>query len=161
MAEELLNGVSRHLRLKGKAHESVMRELQSHLDESRYDLELSGNPPELAIQETLDRFGDPEEVASMLTDVHRRHLPKAQLVAIVTVALAGLSAWFGTVGTFASGAHRTKHPAKYEISAVTSRRAAQAALHGHMLVIVHTSLREGARGLENSIRVTINHTIRR
>ncbi|HEV3310107.1 MAG TPA: permease prefix domain 1-containing protein [Chloroflexota bacterium] len=109
MAEDFLSGFARRLKISDGRRDQVIRELRTHIEASRNDLELSGRPPDEAMRESLDRFGDPGEVADMLSVVHRSHLPKFKLVAIATIALAGLSAWLGTSHTFASGARHSIH----------------------------------------------------
>lgn len=109
MAEDFLSGFARRLKISDGRRDQVIRELRTHIEASRNDLELSGRPPDEAMRESLDRFGDPGEVADMLSVVHRSHLPKFKLVAIATIALAGLSAWLGTSHTFASGARHPIH----------------------------------------------------
>jgi hypothetical protein len=108
MAEELLDAVAHGLGVKGRSGRQIMRELHSHLQASQYELELAGRAPDDAARESVRRFGDAEEVAEMLTAVHRTRVPKVRLVAAITLALAGISAWFGTSGTFAAP-HRPMH----------------------------------------------------
>lgn len=113
MAEELLSGVAGRLRLKSGQQIQVMRELHSHLEAGAHDLQLAGHPPERAMRETVDRFGDPAEVAEMLCAVHRPHIPKLKAIAAVTLCLGAMSAWFGTSGTFASSVHKSRHSAAH------------------------------------------------
>jgi anti-sigma-K factor RskA len=110
MAEDPVPLIARQLRLKGSRREQVIRELDSHLEASRHDLQLAGNSPEAATRESVRRFGDPGEVAEMLSTVHRRRLWRSEFVLTAAVALAALSAWLGTSHTFASSGH-THHPA--------------------------------------------------
>lgn len=102
MAEDYLRDVSERLRVTELGNEQIIRELRSHLQASQYDLELSGCPPERAAQESVRRFGDPDDVAEMLSLVHRRRAPRFGAVLVLTIALGGLSAWLGTSGTFAA-----------------------------------------------------------
>lgn len=108
MAEEILRNVGNRLKVRGRRRERVIRELRSHLDESRHQLVLTGHSPDEALRESLESFGDPEDVADMLTAVHRRR-PRLAMVVAATMLLTAASAWFGASGTFASGPHRAVH----------------------------------------------------
>ena len=116
MADDLLSGVAQRLRVKGDCGDQIIRELSSHLQASQYELELAGRTPADAAEESVRRFGDPAEVAEMFTAVHRAHVPKLRLVAGVVLALAGISAWFGTSGTFAAP-HKPVHTPTHHRSA--------------------------------------------
>jgi hypothetical protein len=128
MAEDLIKDVSGRLRVRGTGGDQILRELHSHLQASQYDLELRGSPPEEAARETIRRFGDPAEVAEMLTAVHRSHIPKLRLIGAVTLALAGLSAWFGTLGTFAAP-HAAPHSRHHHARIHRGHRHADGARH--------------------------------
>lgn len=121
MAEDLLKGVAERLRVTDGRREMVIRELHAHLDDSRRDLELSGRSTDDAARESIRRFGDPVEVAAMLSEVHRRRLPRVKMVAAVTFALAGLSAAFGAAGTFASAPHHSGNHTHHAVTASALR----------------------------------------
>lgn len=131
MADEMLGEVSRRLRLTRRGHDLVMRELQSHLDQSRRDLESSGRSQEDAVQESIRRFGDPVEVAEMLTRVHRRTPSRFMMVLLATLLLGAVSAWFGASGTFAFARHHGHHVhvATHHTPAVPARHGASVRPH--------------------------------
>jgi len=109
MAEDPITTVARQLRLRPGCRDQVIRELHSHIQASRHDLELAGRTPEDAARESVRRFGDPAEVAELLTAVHRRRLPRVQSLMAALVALMALTAWLGTSHTFASSAREQHH----------------------------------------------------
>jgi hypothetical protein len=111
MIDDMLNALSQRLHLDGQERELVLRELQSHLEESQRYLEACGCSPEEARRESIERFGDPLEVADMLSDVHRHRPSRFRLLMAATFAIAALMAAFGAGGTLASttGNHPTHH----------------------------------------------------
>ncbi len=109
MADEILDSLAKGVRMSGHTRDQVLRELRSHLAESRSELEAEGRPSLEAEHESMRRFGDPIEIAKMLTKVHRRPTPRVRLILITTFVLAGISAAFGAAGTLAAPHPQVHH----------------------------------------------------
>lgn len=102
MSDNILDDLEQRLRVKGNDRRLVVRELESHLRESQKYLEACGRTPEAAQKEAAVRFGDPTEVAEMLTAVHSQRAPRLRAVAAATLLVAVASAGFGAAGAFAA-----------------------------------------------------------
>ncbi|HZT95971.1 MAG TPA: permease prefix domain 1-containing protein [Chloroflexota bacterium] len=111
MAQDVFEALSGRLRMRPKTRDQVLRELRTHLDDARMELEAAGQPTAEAERESLRRFGDPVEIGRMLSIVHRRPTRRTRLVLVATFAVATLSAGFGAVGTLAA------HPAAHHHAA--------------------------------------------
>jgi hypothetical protein len=117
MSDNLLEGIEQRLRLTGRDRRLVVREIESHLAESRTYLEACGRTPEAARAEACERFGDPNEVADMLTAVHRQRTPRIRTLVAATLLVAAMSAGFGAAGAFAAYGLAPKlphHSASYQ-----------------------------------------------
>jgi hypothetical protein len=98
--------------LRGRRRREVERELASHLEEARRDLEQAGMSSEEAERESLVRFGDPCEIADGFARVYRPRLSARLAVACGLAASLFVGAY--SSGAFASGAsshhaHATSH----------------------------------------------------
>jgi hypothetical protein len=132
----MLDDLEQRLRLKGQDRRLVVRELRSHLTESQKYLEACGRTPEAARNEALERFGDPGEVADMLTAVHTQRTPRLRTVAAATFLVAVTSAGFGAAGAFAAyglGPKIPQHHTSRHRSSAARQRASHGRVHVHHL----------------------------
>lgn len=136
MSDNLLDDLEQRLRIKGQDRKLVVRELQSHLIESQKYLEACGRTPEAARAEAFERFGDPSEVAEMLTSVHTQRVRRLRPIAAATILVAVMSAGFGAAGAFAAYGLSPKIP-HHQASRhhrTTVRRAVAESRHGQIHV---------------------------
>jgi len=128
MAEDPIASIARRLGFKGSEKDQVIRELHSQFEASRHDLELAGRTPEDATRESLMRFGDPGEVADMLTSVHRRRMPRIQSLLAASIALLAVSAWLAphTIASSQNGHHEQNRVSLCKQGHLRSRRGVTA-----------------------------------
>lgn len=88
--------------LHGKRRREIERELASHLEEARRDLERAGLSREEAEHQSLIRLGDPTEIADGFARVYRPRLSARVAVACGLAASLFVGAY--SSGAFASGA---------------------------------------------------------
>lgn len=100
----------------------IERELASHLEESRRDLELSGLSAEEAAKQSLIRFGDPAEIADGFSRVYRPRLSARLAVACGLAASLFVGAY--SSGAFASGA-TTRHAHATTVSQPPGRHSSR------------------------------------
>lgn len=90
---------------------AVARELRAHLEESRQELVRAGIHPDDAQRESVERLGDPAEIAAQFIQVHR---PSRRTRLALAFGLAGsLAVGVYSTGAFASAtsAHHAPAPA--------------------------------------------------
>lgn len=88
--------------ITGRRRREIERELASHVEDTRRELELGGLSPEEAERESLRRLGDPSEIADAFARVYR---PRWSARVAIACALAGsLLVGAYSSGAFASGA---------------------------------------------------------
>lgn len=99
MEREIIGELGRGL--PRRRREAILRELHSHLEETRRELELAGWRPEDAARESLGRLGDPGEISSAFAQVYK---PPRRTRIGLAFALAGalLVGAYGASGTLAS-----------------------------------------------------------
>lgn len=108
MERDIIDDLARCLPVTRRRRHAISRELRSHLEETRRELELAGWGPEEAARESLSRLGDLDEIASEFARVYR---PSRRTRIGLAFALAGtlLVGAYGASGTLAS-ATSTHHP---------------------------------------------------
>lgn len=113
MERETIDTLTRRLPVSRRRRDAISRELQSHLEDARRDLELAGWHPEDAHREVVARMGDPAEVFEEFSAVYR---PRRRLRLGIAFALAGsmLLGAYGIGGTLAS-ARAAQHPAHHAV----------------------------------------------
>lgn len=135
MSDNVLDDLEQRLQLKGKERRTVVRELRSHLAESQKYLEACGRSPEAARSEAIARFGDPIEVADMLSAVHIHRAPRVRSVAAAAFLVAVTTAGFGAAVTFAAYGMTTPLPAH------RTQHHRHRASHGRPVSVKHANLR--------------------
>lgn len=105
---EIMEELSRGVRSR-RRRESIARELRSHLDETRRELEAGGMPADEAHLESQARFGDPAQIASEFSRVYR---PSRRLQVGLAFGLAGtlILGAFGVSGSLAAANNAHKSP---------------------------------------------------
>jgi hypothetical protein len=108
MERDVVDQVSALLRLPRRRRQIISRELRTHLEESRRDLQLSGMPADQAAREGIARLGDPHEIAGAFGEVYR---PSRRRRVGLAFALAGalLTGAYGFSGTLASATSSAHH----------------------------------------------------
>ncbi|GEM_PF-3508581 len=107
MAHDPIGKIAAELKVPRSHRGALLRELESHLEDSRRDLEYAGHTPEEARLEAARRFGDPVMVARMLSSVYRPRLRRLRVAIAASLLLGAASAGFGAAATFASSSHHT------------------------------------------------------
>ncbi len=92
MGRDMMDHWVQTLRLPRRRRQDITRELQAHLDESRRDLLLAGWQPEDATRESIERLGDPAEIAEGFQRVYRpsRRNQFGLAVALATAMVLGV-----------------------------------------------------------------------
>lgn len=110
MERTTLDDIIQHLRIPHRRRQSIERELRSHLEETRRELELSGWRPEEAERESLNRLGDPREIADGFARVYRpsRRTQVGLAMALATGMLLGMWGIGGSLAS-ATSAHSRVH----------------------------------------------------
>src|SRR5437660_713849 len=100
--------ISGSIRLPRRHRAKIARELASHMEEARRDLQLAGWTPEEAARESVARLGDPKEIIQEFERVYR---PSARRRVGLAFGLAGmlLVGVYGASGPLASA--RSAHHA--------------------------------------------------
>ncbi|HZU11719.1 MAG TPA: permease prefix domain 1-containing protein [Chloroflexota bacterium] len=120
---EQLDAMIRALPVGRRRRSAIARELHSHYEDSRDQLEAEGLTPEAAAHEALRRLGSPDEIADAFHAVYR---PRFRTRVAIAFGLAGAifvgaygagpltsvtSAHHATVATHTTHAHRHARPA--------------------------------------------------
>src|SRR5579872_920213 len=105
--------LSRGLRLSRRRRQTIERELETHVEDARRDLELAGWSPESARRESFERLGDPGEIAQGFERAYRPRR-KNQIGLSVALATGLIMGVYGIGGSLASA--RSVHHAPTRIS---------------------------------------------
>jgi hypothetical protein len=102
--------MSRSLRLSPRRRQAIERELQAHVDDTLRDLELAGWSPDSARKESLDRLGDPQDIAR---DFERAYRPRRRnqiglAVALATGLIMGVYGIGGSLASAKPAQHQTR-----------------------------------------------------
>jgi hypothetical protein len=109
MGRDAIEQATRSIRVSQRRRESIERELRTHLEDRRAELESSGLTAEDATIEVLSRFGDPDEIASSFDLIYR---PNRRTQITASIALAGmmLLGVYGLGGSLASATSAHHRP---------------------------------------------------
>lgn len=110
MERTVLDDIAHSLRVPRRRRTVIARELSAHLEDSRRDLELAGWQPAEAAQESVQRLGDPQEIAEGFVQVYRPSR-RTQLGLSMALATAMLLGVWGIGGSLASATSASRHHA--------------------------------------------------
>jgi hypothetical protein len=140
MARDVIDLVTRSIRVSSRSRRTIERELLSHFEESVHDLESMGLSHEHAVRESLSRFGDPSEIATTFDAVHQpnRRSQFGMAVLLASTMLLGAYSLDGTLaraGSAPKRVHVTKHttlsiPSGSTHTTSSSSRSRQHRIHG-------------------------------
>lgn len=111
MQQDVIDELANSLPLQRSRRRAIARELRTHLEETRRELELSGWQPEEAARESLRRFGDP---AQIVEEFSRMHQPRRRRQLGLALGLAGAL----LLGAYSAGATLASSPARHHRAAV-------------------------------------------
>ncbi|HLJ67337.1 MAG TPA: permease prefix domain 1-containing protein [Chloroflexota bacterium] len=121
MERNVVDEVGGSLHLPHRRKQAIARELRSHLEESRRELELAGLDPHEAALESVNRFGDPKEIISGFERAYRPSR-RAQLGLAFVLASGMILGVYGVGGTLASATTaRHQTPAHHVTKAALHR----------------------------------------
>lgn len=111
MERNTLDELNHTLRVPRRSRQTITRELRAHVDDVRRELELSGWNPEDAERESVERLGDPQEIADGFEKVYRpsRRTQLGLAMALATGMLLGV---WGIGGSLASATSAHSHHAQ-------------------------------------------------
>jgi hypothetical protein len=112
MERNIVDDLMHSLRVPRRRRHTIGRELRTHLEDSRRDLELAGWQPEQAAHESMQRLGDPVEIADGFTRVYRRSRRNRVGLALALATGMILGVW-GIGGSLASATSTHEQPAPH------------------------------------------------
>jgi hypothetical protein len=113
MKRDTITPAIRNLHIPKRRRDDIARELESHLEDARIDLERSGLSAADADRESLIRLGDLTAIAAEFERVYRPPRRKQLGLALGLASALVLGAW-GVGGQFASAtsAHHRSQPTR-------------------------------------------------
>jgi hypothetical protein len=119
MESNILDELAHSLRVPRHRRQAITRELSGHLEDSRRDLELAGWKPEEAAEVSVQRLGNPTEIAEGFVQVYRPSR-RAQLGLAMALATGMLMGVWGIGGSLASATSASHHRLAHHSSIVQS-----------------------------------------
>lgn len=111
MEQDVIEQVTRSLRLPRRRCTAIGRELRAHLEDAQRDLQLAGWRPEDAARESAARLGEPIEIADAFSHVHRpsRRFQVGLAMALATGMLLGVYGIGGSLASATTDHHGQSH----------------------------------------------------
>ncbi|GAC1398360.1 MAG: hypothetical protein NVSMB52_11910 [Chloroflexota bacterium] len=111
MEQDMIDQLTRSLRVPRGKRNAIGRELRTHLEEARRELVSSGWHPDEAVRECVTRLGEPAEIADAFSQLYKPSR-RSQIGLALALATGMVLGVYGIGGSLAS-ATTSHHPSPH------------------------------------------------